>query len=382
METRNIAEQIDFPELILLGTSDRPGGSTDVKPLDVAKPDDLPRRLLVGSLVHESISITADEWHAEWRDDELDASVSLTCLRSSRLVLFDTAWRGIRGYSGSTTCRGWMDAVKAIFGWPLELDLPADWLDLWHVRLGSRFNVLVSDEVPEGYAAAYFPDGILFDITVPLPIARLRDALSCQQAINADPTIAAVVHSRVELGHTVVNYIDKLCPDFADSSEGAYDQTFAEMGLPPSEAPLREAPAGKPAALTVRRNHYNLIVGCAFRDTERVLQQLNAHGIVGSAYTSQGMDERSSALEYKALVTRGGVVELADHVQYFDTDRTRRITWAKISDISSLDAVSLADCSTVFGEAGELITNAETYAAELWSEYQEEVGRKAVRRVS
>ena len=138
-----------------------------------------------------------------------------------------------------------------------------------------------------------------------------------------------------------MNYIEGRCDDVRINPADTFVRAWEQTGLAPDSAPLWERPANRPAALTVRRRHYSLVVQCAFRDIERVVEHLHAHRLIDDASWAE-----SAVLENHAVILP---LALRDgrELRFFDAGMTRRVVISPWSldrlpeDLSPADPLGL-----------------------------------------
>jgi hypothetical protein len=363
-------ERPPLPELIPIVPVTRAPLVGYQRPSAVCSASNVPGRLFIGTLEPSRFTLTPDGWTVRYAGSAPDTYVDVCYARSSNQLSAAQVWRGV---PGPCTCTGddrWEALCKGyLFG------LPADWEELLRKRLGDGLNVHYMPETSGTFRYVFFPDGIFYSVVCPVRLADLRTAVRVVRAIDADPCVMGCVMARLELTVSAVNYLEGSSSEVPSDPVAAWIQAWRRDGLMPVELPLWETrPSDGSRALTVRRLHYNLVLGCAFADLELVLEHLHRHGLVGVAASRLHDDSHVHTPEFRALLIPALTGLGRAQIQFFDEAGTRRLTYRAVADHEK----ELVACEMIDGagaSGGELtqalIAQAERSAAVLERQFTE-----------
>lgn len=310
----------DFPDIIRLGTIERPCFNRGISPSQVRSADDLPLRLFLANLDPISFHDTGENWTARYADLSSAAGgvpetrVDVTYNKSSRLLGAAQYWHGVTGPWTHVRGDDWKELLLfAISGFPEQ------WSEKLRARFTGRYNIAAFVGNRRDWCAAFFPDGFFVSTLCIVPIDRLSEAYTFVRRLDGDPRLAAPVSAHLELSEGAVNYVEGRCPDVPSDPHLAFQRAWDQTGLRPSTRPVREARADS-AALTVRRRYYSLVVESSFRDLEFVVERLHAAGFVGDA------SDTPEAAETRAVVLTPTLRD-GREIRFYDTGNTRRVVY-------------------------------------------------------
>jgi hypothetical protein len=323
------------PQLIPLGSTQRPEAHAMVPPAQVRSPQDLPNRFFIGDLDRATFSSDDGGWRATYASTIPDTFIELRYGSTNHQFEIDASWRGSRFGPSFIPGRDWSQLSET-----LSLAFQAwDWDDVESALLVSRFNVhyasstastrLRTDEpLPVLFG---MPDGILKVLFVPIAVDRLRRVIDCIRAIDADPKAASGVQAYAVLSTSVVNYLESRCPGLPLLSQTALARHAISQLQSPVALPVREGPASDGSyAHTLRRSHYTLLVNCTFRDIEHVAAHLFDHELIGGVPGKNPPERYPWAPEYAAIVVPAGAEMVLEEQTWWDAEQTRRTVYGRI----------------------------------------------------
>ena len=179
--------------------------------------------------------------------------------------------------------------------------IPRDWAKAQQDRLHSRYNieVLTCRDTPQG--GSFFPDAFLHTVVCPVSASRLSDLPLVFERISQDERVACGFSLRLEEGRGAVAYVPSDVKDFNVTPETAWRRRALQTGIVPREKGFWSRDNGVGKSCVVLGNQYNLIVDCAFRDVEWIVEQLHIAGLIGGAdLACQARD--ADAPEARAIV--------------------------------------------------------------------------------
>lgn len=99
-------------------------------------------------------------------------------------------------------------------------------------------------------------------------------------------------------------------------------------GLPPVWISSEyQPPDDESPVITVRRNHYILRIGCAFRELERIIWFLKILGLLGRQQNPYVLEGYPNGAEFGAFVIPSGAELLLERVSVFDGACSRRVIY-------------------------------------------------------
>lgn len=330
----------------------RPGSARPVKaPAEVASPADLPPRLYLGTLDPASFAATTSGWHALWRDADPGTHVAVSYERSSNRLRIEQSYLQ-QPVLSSVVANTFSESLPFCYG-----AFPAGWDALareiaeesWHLR----YLEMKATTLP---ALAFFPDGHLCSVVVPVAVRQLSRVPFFVRAVAVDPAVAISVRATAHLLGSVVNHVEGRAHSSSLTPAAAHARAALTFGLPLVSEPVLESARDGTRALTVHRRHYLLVVDVFFRDLLRVLRHLARHGLV----RDRSDDTDAGAFDFSALVLPASACLRAEHISFWDPLRTRRMVFGRLRHPGPLDA-------PVTAAADGATAGCQVAAAERWS---------------
>jgi hypothetical protein len=306
-----------LPDRIPLGmvTRDfRDGVSTADR---VRSVQDLPSRLLLGQLDEASFATTEDGWRARYRGEATE--IDLTWGRNGLSVR--QQWHGHEAITdiGDGT---FAKLVQAGF-------CHLEWLRDLPTVLAPALNVFVETGAGGPPMACYYPDGLMLTLLLPVALERLDVCPVLMGHLDEEPRILAPVLAELQLGWSVVNYIEGGSPHVNSPPDAVDEYTLNVLGLPTLEPAQVDTRGDGVRALTVRRRHFQLVMQAFLCDLPQVLIQLARHGLLarrpdpGEPHPERYPDSP----EYSAVVLPAAMGLLVEQLVFFDDARTRRVVY-------------------------------------------------------
>jgi hypothetical protein len=166
--------------------------------------------------------------------------------------------------------------------------MPAEWHEPLSDGLASRYNVCVISEAASKEFVAFSPSGILFDLVVPVPIARLRDCVAMMRHVQSDGIRVAPMHAALRHVTSFASQREESAGGLG-SPEAHFLRAWHATGLKPPRMPEWKADVNGARALHVARAHYVLEVHCFLADVEHIIRCLAEAEIVGLRAEARGL---------------------------------------------------------------------------------------------
>lgn len=323
----------ELPEVITFPAIDRPHRSGVAQIADVRRVEDLPSRFLLGDLVTESFTKQGADWFARYEDA---AGHHVQLERKG-----DHLW--IRqSFYGSESCSAGAYPTFTQMGQLLAMGVTGEWDAILRERLEQNCNVRVFPLEKDHPNVCGIPDGFMRAVLFPVPADRLVELEALHRDMANDSSFRSPGSGIARLQDSVVNYFEGRVPEYLASEMGPVLGHMDALGTPALAAVVREVGGDGTAAWTLRRRHY-LYIGTFFiRDIERVVMRLHRAGFVGPAGSSW-QEEWPLAPEHCAFVLPAHLVPMAKDVQWFDSQRTRRVFYPDFGGMESLQVLLKPD---------------------------------------
>lgn len=280
---------------------------------------DLPSRLFLGQLNEASFSSTSDGWGARYQGES--TGIDLTWDRKN--LAATQHWHGHEAITNIGD--GTFDKLlQAGF-------VHAQWLRDLPTVLAPALNVFVEAGDGERTVTFYYPDGLMLTLLLPVAFEHLDVCPVLMGHLNGESKICAPVLAELQRGWSVVNYIEGSSPQVGYPPDATDQYALQVFGLPTLEPARVDARGDGVRALTVRRQHYQLVMQVFLCDLPQVLMQLASHGLVaerpglGKSHAEQYPD----APEYSAVVLPVAIGPFVKQLVFFDDARTRRVVYPR-----------------------------------------------------
>lgn len=325
---------------------------------------DLPSRLFLGRLEDTSFSWDEDGWRAQYQGEAM--AVELSWDRKHSRLSAVQQWYG-RTAITEIGDGSFAKLVQAGFA-------HLEWLRDLHNALTPRLNVWVETGGDDQPMVSCYPDGLPLTLVLPVALEHLHLCPVLLKRLHADPTLLASVAAELQRGWSVVNYIEGASPhlDYPPLTMDYY--LLRVFGLPTLQASQVQVRGDGVRALTVRRQHYQLVIRVFFCDLIRVLHALADLGLVapkpepGESYAEQYPD----APEYSVVVLPAVLGRLLKQAVFFDDARTRRTVYPGPISIVNVPAPSLKQAAnSAARKIGDLQAMLRALLAELDGEAEQ-----------
>ncbi len=289
-----ISSGLSFPAAIPLPPVKRPPRSGTKLLNEIRSGDDLPSRFLTGELA--TFNSSPDGWTATFSDQVVQSEVTVTA--SGRIILIEETIDGQRTVFLSYPARGsWKDLAQ-----PISATTPGALIRALGPTLSDRFNVHLVPWEEVWPSVATIPDGFMFDLYLPVPVARLMDLFQLHRRLAQENILPCSLSGQLRLHGSVVNYLEgKNGPEFEKAAELDVRNIF-ELGTPFFQQAQREVASGGSAAWTIRRTHYVYHAFSHYRCLPYLLRELLKGGLIGAAPGSSWEEGFPHAPEYEAWV--------------------------------------------------------------------------------
>ncbi len=318
---------------------------------DVRTAEDLPERCLIGSVDAASFVQSEAGWSVRYVDAAPESDTTVRYKADSKLLTVAPRWRGIAGPVGVVRePKRWVDVIR----WVFPYGIPADWAKHQQSHLHSHCNIEVLTCRNTPPAVAFCPDAFLNTVVCPVPATRLSDLPLVFDRISQDERVACGFSLRLEEGRSAVAYVLSDVRDFKVTPETAWRRRALQTGIVPREKGFWSRDNGVGKSCVVLGNQYNLIVDCAFRDVEWIVEHLHVAGLIGGADPA-GQVRDADAPEARAIVVP--TVTALTRAPLIPRGRKdgRKLAFLRITDEKTFErALALNPCGAYPGARDEL----------------------------
>ena len=328
------SSEIDVSFLPVGTTSRQPLGHFKV-PCEVRSESDLPSRLYLGNLVSDSFSSTDSGWSVRYEDADPDTYVNLEYKSPRGPLIARFVWAGIDGMSTYTSGSDWKSLIQH-----MSLGFPEAWERKAKENIEADYNARLFRRSKNSPCITGFPDGAFETLVFPVPSYRLHKLVNCLDAMDKDPDIAAVVGVYVVMTQSRIDYLLGRCPDVGDTPVALAQQSRNTVGLPCRGLPQAQTIENNLPILALNRWVYITHVRCFFRDLERVVSHCHRQGFIGVSGSARAPSDCPDGMEWTALVLPGGLEVQDITLEYFDKERTRRVTYGRLLPPGCLPSIA------------------------------------------
>jgi len=307
---------VPFPKYLLLGRTSRPTVHS-VKASTVRTAADLPARLFMGDLEPATFVRNGHDWSAKYVDTT-PGTWSEVSYKDGLLSVNQS----FRGTIGPALYRTTKDDLTELLR--AHTDHPREWDLATRARLQSQYN-LTYLEVPGCISG--FPDGYLRTIVCPVPFWRLPDTLEVIPKLDQDTAIRAPVGAQLVFGVDGIAYWPSRCPDIPNDPLKVYWSAIQDAGFPPVNFQLD----AETNSFWLTRVRYILVVGCAYRDLDRVVARLSEAAFIGTNMDGNAYLDKT---EWQAVVGPAGFEYLRVNIELSDSRQppSRVLSWQHLID--------------------------------------------------
>jgi len=289
-----ISSGLSFPAAIPLPPVKRPPRSGTKLFNEIRSGDDLPSRFLTGELA--TFNSSTDGWTATFADEILPSEVIVSA--NERTITIQESIGGQCTIHLFYPARGsWKDLAQ-----PISTTTPGALIRALGSTLSGRFNVHLVPWEEVWPSVATIPDGFMFDLYLPVPVAKLMDLFQLHRRLAQENILPCTLSGQLRFHGSVVSFLEgKNGPEFEKVAELDVRNIF-ELGTPFFQQAQREVAPGGSAAWTLRRTHYVYHAFSHYRCLPYLLRELLKGGLIGAAPGSSWEEGFPHAPEYEAWV--------------------------------------------------------------------------------
>lgn len=337
-------------------------------PSTVFSERDLPDYLIMGQLAKGSLKITTDGWSARWQGCEEDTHFSVTYDAGNKTFMINQNWCGSDGGDSYGLASIGLDKLilqTCYHRFPNSWDLKAK------SDLENKFQLTYFEHDKDLYCFSGIPDGAFKTITFPLSIENLRSFHNYFLKIAAELNLPYPVSAYSRLLPEAINFVEGRAPEWTRNPAEIAFRSFAQTGLVPLQAAVRETAKDGTSAWTIRRMVYVVFIIVPMTGLSDLLELLCSKSGPVRYRTYPEIPG-----EMAPIVTSFGVDVQSESISYWDQNRSTRSTLIfQGADKQDKNLLTLASLHAAQDEStiNSYLVAAEKYMKELQTEWEEAI---------